>query len=180
MPSQQAATNSVVTGATQAESRKPPTDELLTRYHSALTELDNGNYETAKMLLQNIIEMDANLAGPWANLALIHIKQNHHTEAEKKIKTALDKNPEMVQALNIAGILEYKKGNINTAKDYYQKAISNKPDYALAHYNLALLYDLYLQDIEKAVIHYRRYLELSGHNDKKTKLWIQELERNLP
>ena len=178
-PSQKSATDST-TETAQTESGKSPTDELASRYQSALTELGNGNYETAKESLQKIIEIDANLAGPWANLALIHIKQNHYEEAEKKVKIALDKNPEMAQALNIAGVIEYQKGNINNAKNYYQQAITNKPDYALAHYNLALLYDLYLQEIAKAVIHYQHYLELSGHQDKRTRIWVKELKRNLP
>ncbi|VAW87339.1 hypothetical protein MNBD_GAMMA18-278 [hydrothermal vent metagenome] len=178
-PTQKPASD-LLTEKSQENSGKPPTEELTTRYQSALTELSNGDYETAKKSLQKIIDIDADLAGPWANLALIHIKQQNYQEAEKKVKIALEKNPEMAQALNITGFIEYQKGNINTAKHYYQKAITNKPDYALAHYNLALLYDLYLQDIAKAVIHYQHYLNLSDHQDKKTRVWVKELKRNLP
>jgi len=178
-PAKKSATDPLIE-TQQRNSGKLPTEELATRYQSALTELNNGDYETAKKSLQKIIDIDADLAGPWANLALIHIKQNYYEEAEKKVTIALDKNPKMAQALNIAGFIEYQKGNINTAKNYYQKAITNKPDYALAHYNLALLYDVYLQEIAKAVIHYQRYLDLSDHQDKKTRVWVKELKRNLP
>lgn len=178
-PLQKSATDPL-TETQQTSSQQSPADKLTTLYQKAVTELSDGDYETAENSFQKITKIDAELAGPWANLALIHIKQNRYEEAENKVKIALDKNPKMAQALNIAGFIEKRKGNINKAKNYYQKAITNKPDYALAHYNLALLYDVYLQEIAKAVIHYQRYLSLSEQQDKKTSIWVRELKRNLP
>ncbi len=178
-PVQKSATEPL-TETQQTSSQQSPADNLTTLYQKAVTELNDSDYETAEKSFQKITKIDAELAGPWANLALIHIKQNRYQEAENKVKIALDKNPKMAQALNIAGVIEQRKGNINKAKNYYQKAITNKPDYALAHYNLALLYDVYLQEIAKAVIHYQRYLSLSDQQDKKTSIWVKELKRNLP
>jgi len=156
-----------------------PAGNLVTFYQNALTELNNNNLEIAKKMFLEIIKMQPDLAGPWANLALIDIKQERYEKAENNIGVALNNNPQMVQALNIAGVIENRKGNINKAKYYYEKAIAKKPAYALAHYNLALLYDIYLQDIAKAINHYQQYLSLLDHEDKRTKSWVKELKLNL-
>lgn len=165
--------------STESSSETLPEGSSVTLYRNAITELNNNNLEVAKNNFLMIIKEQPDLAGPWANLALIHIKQERFEDAEMNIQAALDKNPEMAQALNMAGFIENRKGNINKAKYYYEKAIEKKSDYALAHYNLALLYDVYLQNIAKAVQHYQKYLSFLGNEDKKTKTWLEELKRNL-
>lgn len=162
-----------------SDAQKLADENPITLYRNAITELNNNNLDTAKENFLKIIKIQPNLAGPWANLALINIKQERYKEAEKNIQTALEKNPEMSQALNIAGYIEKQKGNIIAAKKFYEQAIAKKPDYALAHYNLALLYDIYLQNIKKAVEHYQRYLSLLDHEDKKVKNWVNELKLNI-
>jgi len=153
-------------------------DEIA-QYRQAITELNNGNLEKAKLQLLEIVKIQPDLAGPWGNLALIYIKQGQLNRAEENLEIALKNNPNMAQLLNMAGYLETKKGNINVAIDLYEKAITQKPDYALAHYNLALLYDIYLQDLPKAVEYYEKYLALIGTEDKKTKDWVEELKLNI-
>ncbi len=159
--------------------QQPLVERFLTRYQIAITELNNNNLEEAKKYFLELMETQPEFSGPRANLALIYIKQRRYDKAEENIRLALEKNPNMAQALNIAGVIENRKGNINKAKKYYEKAISKKEDYALAHYNLALLYDVYLQNIRKAVDHYQRYLLLIDYEDKRTKVWVEELKRNI-
>ena len=173
--------SSVSPGVTQQEknSQKPPIENLVTLYQDALTELNKNNFKTAEKHFLRITQTHPDFAGPWANLALIYIKQKHYEKAENYIQKALEKNPEMAQALNMAGFVAERNGNINKAKNYYEKAIAKKPDYMLAHYNLALLYDVYLQNIAEAVKHYQKYLFLSDGEDKKTKNWVNELKLNL-
>lgn len=148
-------------------------------YRQAITELNNNELDKAEQSFTKMTELHPDLAGPWANLALVYLKQEHMEKAEENIQIALQKNPDMPQALNLAGYIENQKGEINQAKSFYEKAIKNKPDYALAHYNLALLYDIYLQDIPKAVQHYEQYLSLIKVEDSKTKSWVEELRLNM-
>ena len=77
------------------------------------------------------------------------------------------------------GFLELTRGNFAKAAGDYRQAIALKEDYALAHYNYALVNDIYFQDMKMAVRHYKRYLELTQNQDKKTADWVLELERNL-
>jgi len=159
--------------------QEPSIESLVTLYQDALTELNNNNFKTAEKYFLEVTKTHPDLAGPWANLALIYIKQEHYEKAENYIQKSLEKNPEMAQALNMAGFIEERNGNINKAKNYYEKAIEKKPDYTLAHYNLALLYDVYLQDIVEAIKHYQQYLSLLDSEDEKTENWVEELKYNL-
>lgn len=148
-------------------------------YRHAITELNNSQLEQAESELKTIIKTRPEFAGPWINLALIDIKKNNLDGAGRNLAKALERNPKMPQVFNVLGYLELSRGNINKAVDHYHQAITLKEDYAMAHYNFALLNDIYLQDIKAAIRHYKRYLELTNNQDKKTADWVLELERNL-
>jgi len=151
----------------------------ITLYGKAISYLNNQQYDLARPLLQTLTQKRPRLAGPWVNLALIDIHDKNYDEATKKLKQTITLDPAMAQAYNLLGFVEKQKGNINQAIAYYLQAAEKKPDYAIAHYNVALLYDIYLQDIPDAVKHYKRYLELNPGQDKKTADWVAELENSL-
>ncbi len=163
----------------QGEDPTSISDAEISLYRQAITELSDNHLDKATTSFLKMSKAKPNLAGPWANLALIYIKQQQYEKADEAIKSALEKNPKMAQALNMAGVIAKQKGNISEARGFYEKALISKPDYAIAHYNLALLFDVYLQDIASALPHYQRYLALTGGKDKNTALWIQELKFNL-
>jgi len=149
------------------------------RYREAITNLNENHLDRAEQLLTGIIAQRPELAGPRVNLALVQIKNKQLDKAEKTLQLALERNPNMPQAYNLLGYIEKQRGNILKAKEDFQRAIEGKPDYAIAHYNLALLDDIYLQDIPGAIQHYKRYLELTDNEDKDTINWVGELERSL-
>ena len=153
--------------------------EELQIYKNAIVALNNNELAKAEKLFISMSERQPNIAGSWANLALIFIKQDNLAQAEVYAKTALEKNPNMPQALNLSGYLAQKKGAINIAKSYYLQAISHKSDYALAHYNLALVYDVYLQDIAKAIEHYQFYLAYNEQQDENTENWLEGLQATM-
>ncbi len=148
-------------------------------YKSAIIALNNNELDKAEQLFITMSERQPNIAGSWANLALISIKKADLAQAEVYTKTALTKNPNMPQALNLSGYLAQQKGEINKAKSYYLQAISHKSDYALAHYNVALLFDIYLQDIAKAIEHYQFYLAYSEQKDENTENWLEGLKATM-
>lgn len=153
--------------------------EELQIYKNAIVALNNNELAKAEKLFISMSERQPNIAGSWANLALISIKEDNLAQAEVYAKTALEKNPNMPQALNLSGYLAQKKGAINIAKSYYLQAISHKSDYALAHYNLALVYDVYLQDIAKAIEHYQFYLAYNEQQDENTENWLEGLQATM-
>ncbi|MCF6324999.1 MAG: tetratricopeptide repeat protein [Gammaproteobacteria bacterium] len=154
-------------------------DTEISLYRQAITELSDNHLDKATTSFLKMSKTKPDLAGPWANLALIYIKKQQYEKANNAVKTALTNNPDMPHALNLAGVIAEQDGRIDDARGFYEKALTNKPDYAIAHYNLALLFDVYLQDIASALPHYQRYLALTGGKDKNTALWVKELKFNL-
>lgn len=148
-------------------------------YRRAITALNNSQLDSAETELKKLTKTRSEFAGPWINLALIDIKKNNLEGAHKNLSMALERNPKMAQVYNVRGFLELSRGNIAKAGEDYRQAIALKEDYALAHYNYALIHDIYFQDMKIAVRHYKRYLELTQNQDKKTADWVLELERNL-
>ncbi|MCF6211143.1 MAG: tetratricopeptide repeat protein [Gammaproteobacteria bacterium] len=148
-------------------------------YQQAIMHLRDNDLDMAKDILVAFTKKRPELAGPWANLGLIKIKNNDLDAAEKLLKIAVEKNPKMAQAFNLLGFIENKRENLQQARQFYIQAIQYKNDYAIAHYNLALLYDTYFQEIEKSILHYQRYLELIDYSDQETIDWLDELKFSL-
>ena len=154
-------------------------DKEIALFQQAITLLNNAELEKAESDFTALAKIRPGLAGPWLNLALIDLKKKDMASAEKNVAIALERNPSMPQAYNILGFIALSKGSMSKAVAHYQKAVSLKTDYAIAHYNLALVHDIYLHDNATAVTHYKRYLELTNNKDKKTGDWVAELERGL-
>lgn len=154
-------------------------EQAIAVYRDAIVALNNNELEKAEALFKQMTHIDQDMAGPWANLALIKLKQEDYTAAKQYVGTALSKNPNMAQALNLSGTIELKQGKIKQAQKSFEEALRHKPNYALAHYNLALLNDIYLQDISVAVKHYKLYLTHTSKKDKQTQDWLESLEATL-
>ena len=97
-------------------------------------------------------------------------------------RAALDKalaiNPDHPAALNQLGMLLRRNGKFLEAEAAYLKAVTAKPDYALAHYNLGVLNELYLQRLDSALQHFERYQEIVG-GDEQVEKWITDLQRRV-
>lgn len=148
-------------------------------YRQGIKALYQNKLAQAELFFLKVIKLQPDLAGPWANLGLVYLRQNQIDKAMKNAQIALQKNPKMAQAHNLLGYIATKHGKIIQAKEHYIQAITYKQDYALAHYNLALLYDTYFQDLSHAIEHYEHYLKIVEYKDKITADWVEELKRTL-
>jgi len=64
--------------------------------------------------------------------------------------------------------VSYAQAGLNDeATEEYEKSLTFNPDNADAHYNLGFLYGNVKSDPEKAVLHYRKYLELKPDAEDK-------------
>ena len=147
----------------------------LKSYQQAITGLNESDFNVARTLLQKLSKTRPKLAEIHFNLALAHYKLNELETAESSLDQALKINPDNPQALVLKGVIETKNGNINQAEYLYKKALGLNQNYVNAHYNLALLYDIFYQDIPLAARHYQRYLELTDYKDKQTVVWLEEI-----
>jgi tetratricopeptide (TPR) repeat protein len=71
-----------------------------------------------------------------------------------------------------------KNGNFLEAEAAYLKAVTVNPDYALAHYNLGVLNELYLQRLDIALQNFEDYQAIVGE-DEQVEKWIADLRRRL-
>jgi tetratricopeptide (TPR) repeat protein len=117
-------------------------------------------------------------AGPQLNLGLLYLHDSRLADAEKAFKAALARSPDNAVAANELGIVERKLGKFADAETAYEQAIASAPDYASAHLNLGVLYDLYLDQPQKALDQFERYLAIAGENKQVTG-WVAELHKRV-
>ena len=149
------------------------------KYRDGITALNNEDLSKAQRIFSEFIRNNPTLAGAYTNLALTHYKKNEIEQAMKLVDKAIELNPEQSQAFNLRAQLYVNNGKIHDAKKDYLKAIELKPEYINAQYNLALLYDIYLQEIELAIKHYEIYMSLLKKPDEATQEWINHLKGTL-
>ena len=152
------------------------TEEEREEYRGGLTALSNNNYSKAQYIFNEFIQNKPDMAGAYSNLALIYFKKEKYDQSLELINKALERNPDQAQAYQLRAQLLVIKGKIHEARNDYIKAIELKPDYINAQYNLALLYDIYLQEIELAIKHYEIYLSLLEKPDERTQEWVGHLK----
>ncbi len=148
-------------------------------YQQGLDALALNDFSSARKIFQQFIKDNPGLSGAYTNLALIDNKQGNYDQALKLIEIAISINPQQAAAFHLRAQLYQQQGKIKLARDDYQMAIKLKPDYSNAHYNLALLYDIYLQEIALAIEHYNIYLSLTTEKDSATREWVNHLKNTL-
>ena len=151
--------------------------QLQLQYQDGIDAMKKGEQAKAQRVFRKFIRSKPKLAGAYINLALIHFEKEESEKSLKLVNRAIELNNQQPQAFNLRAQLLIKQGKINQAKEDYLSAIQLKPDYANAQYNLALLYDIYLQELTLAIKHYEIYLSLINYSDEPTQEWLDQLKR---
>jgi tetratricopeptide (TPR) repeat protein len=137
-----------------------------------------GDYVEAEVRFKSFLLQYPDYPGAHVNLAIIHAAQQDDAAARAAIDAALALNPDHPSALNLLGQQLRRNGDFSGAEAAYLKAVTVSPGYALAHYNLGVLYELYLQRLDAALEHFEAYQALVGE-DKQVEKWIADLRRRL-
>ena len=109
------------------------------------------------------------------NLAVAYYLQGHDEKATLELKRAIDCNPNVPETYNNLGLIYRKKKDLHQAKKMFEKGLSIDFNYAPIHYNLALTLEDE-GDSKGAILHYRRFLDLSP--DKRPEV-VQKVKRHL-
>lgn len=151
----------------------------LTILEKAKQAINNGDLEAAEGPLKKLYRKYSGAPKVGINYATLLYKQSKFDEASKVLE-ALPGNTESIAAYyNVKGLLAVKQHRFVEAEKAYLKAIQLDAKFAHAHYNLALLYDIYYQNIEKAFLHYTQYLTHTDQEDQATKDWVEQLKYSL-
>ena len=148
-------------------------------YARALKQLSAGEAEKAEKTLSKLSRSHSSHMGLWINLANARYQTNNFTAATDALTQAKTINAKAAEIYNLSGLIAVEQQDYKTAESLYLKALSLNKNYANAHYNLALVYDIFYQDISNALIHYQQYLALIPEGDAATSSWVEELKLSL-
>jgi len=162
-----------------APAEVPVNPVLQQAYNQALAHMQAGRDKEAELALLALTKRAPDLSGPYANLGIVYRRSGRTKEAIEALKRAIQANPRRAVYYNELGIIYRQEGMFDAARQQYDKALDVDPDYALAQLNIAILYDLYLQEPKRALPHYQRYQSLLPAEDKAVKNWIIELQRRI-
>ncbi len=147
-------------------------------YEKALNKLDQEAYKKPLKALQKLDKKYPNHLGVKINLATNYLLLERLDLAASTAQQALSINNTVAEVHNVLGLIAIEQKAYKKAEAEYLLAVTLDKKLAEAHYNIALLYDVYFQDINKAYAYYNSYLELEP-NDQKTKDWVDQLKYSL-
>jgi tetratricopeptide (TPR) repeat protein len=148
------------------------------QYSQALQLMTAGRKTDAELEFKQLVVAYPQFAGPQINLGLLYRQDSRLNDAEAAFRAAVKLTPANPVASDELGIVERKLGKFTDAEAAYLNAIAAEPNYAPAHLNLGVLYDLYMAEPQKALDQYERYLEIAGEN-KQIAGWVVELRKRV-
>lgn len=166
-------------GIAQSTGKSALNEKYRGDYTKAINALEAKDYPQASAALIPIMAANPGFIEGWANLALAQLRQGDVAQARQSVGNALQLEPQSAALENLSGLISVEEGAYKTAEQHYARALQLNPNLANAHYNLALLNDIYYQNIARAIQHYERYLALINNADPDTEAWVEELKRNL-
>ena len=168
----------VAAGTAEEAARPEVPAQALTMFEQATAVMASGDFVDAELRFKAFLLQYPVYPGAHVNLAIIHADNGNDKAAQAAIDAALRLDPAHAAALNQQGMLLRRNGKFMEAEAAYLKAVTASPDYALAHYNLGVLNELYLQRLDAALQHFEQYQALAG-GDKQVEKWIADLKRRV-
>lgn len=158
---------------------EPLPPEAVQQFDKAVVHMNAGDDAAAEQAFRTIASDYPKYSGALVNLAILQLNEGRLEDAENSLQAALQRNVSNAAALNQLGIVYRKLGRFQEADQAYQRAVQADPNYANAYLNLGVLCDLYLQQPERALEAYERYLEVAASPDERVEAWVTELRKRL-
>lgn len=166
-------------GDARADNISAAPERVQRRFDLGLQAMQVSSWEDALPAMEELWDDYPQYSGPPLNAALIYQRTDRPEEAEQWFQRALDSNAGNLDARNAYAVFLREQGRYDDALNEYQVALEFGPDHALTHYNLGILYDLYLGEKAFALEHFSRYQELTAGESRQVDGWIADLQRQL-
>ena len=150
--------------------------EAIVYYIDARKAFNSAHFTKAESLLKKVIAEDDDLAGPWVMRGNIAENQKKYDDAIKHYQKAIATNKLNINAYLPLARLQRVRGDFIQAQNTYADALKIWPHFPEAHLNLAILYDIYLNDPLQAQQHMEAYLFLKQGDDAKAVAWLKEIQ----
>jgi len=151
----------------------------LALFERGLELLREDRLDAAQVLFEELSQDQPELAGPWVNLAKIHLRRDAVDEALVALNMAIAANPHNCDALSQLGVLARRDGRFEEAESMYQACIKSQPSYVGAYLNLGILYELYMGRLGEALAAYNDYQMILPQPDQQVAGWVIDLERRV-
>ncbi|HET8849006.1 MAG TPA: tetratricopeptide repeat protein [Marinobacter sp.] len=115
----------------------------------------------------------------WAEKGQNALASNKPGAAIEAFRNAVALDPANAPVVNNLALLLQAEHRFAEAAEVLQQGLVVSPDVAELHYNLAVISELYLLDLDQALKHYQRYRALTPEDDSVVAGWVADLERRL-
>ena len=171
-----------VSGQESAVPSRPRTIEPAARrlFDQSLDKIEQGDLPAARLLLTELTSLYPDFPEGHYNLGHV-LEQTDEPELatiayQAAVKTDSGFCPAQIR-LALMARTEYRFDDSETA---YQQCLDRHPDNATAHFNLGVLYEIYLGRYADAVTAYERFQTQQEERDRRVDLWINDLKRRMP
>jgi|SRR5690554_5464385 len=161
-------------------SSQPVSQALSVAFTQGLLLLEKEQFEKAEKHWQNTAVQWSQYPGVWSNLAISQWHLNKFKEAEVSSNKAIEINPEFCPARKIHALLQKEQGLFLEAIENYKAAAQCSPNDPDIPYNMGIIYDLYLQDVELALDYYTKAQRLLNEENETLAMWITDLQNRQP
>ena len=146
------------------------------RFSTALKLMKDHQPQEAQAAFLALARDFPGFSGPLTDLAILYAQGHQRSQAIAGLAKAVAVNPRNAIAWNWLGTLYRESNDYVRAEQSYQQALSARADYAVAHLNLGILYEVSMKQPQDALNQYREYLKSAGKEDLIVSAWIKELE----
>ncbi|MGC8119065.1 tetratricopeptide repeat protein [Marinobacter sp. VGCF2001] len=115
----------------------------------------------------------------WAQEGRQALEAGHREVALTAWQKSLAANPANATVRNNLALLLKEQKRFDEAARLLQAGLAVTPEVPDLHYNLAVISELYLLDLDTALEHYRQYQALADDDSQNVAGWIADLERRL-
>ena len=149
-------------------------DNVVALANLGVAQFRQGKLTAAQLALEKAVKADPNDAFSLTTLGAVMIEQNRIEDAVGYLERANQSTPDDPVTLNYLGVASSQLGQFGKAEQSLRRAITVKPEYAEAHFNLAVIYATAKPpSIALAKRHYEKALELGAGPDKRLASMLQ-------
>ncbi len=149
-------------------------DNVVALANLGVSQFRQGKLTAAQLALERAIKVNSSDAFALTTLGAVMIEQNRIEDAVTYLERANQSVPDDPITLNYLGVASSQLGQFGKAEQSLRRAITVKPEYAEAHFNLAVIYATAKPpSIALAKRHYEKALELGAGPDKRLAAMLQ-------